>query len=353
MDKKQSNDYKKRKQRIVFLNAISIVLVIAAIIWGIRVFFHLDETAFTDDAQVQAYINPINTRVEGYITEVRFTEHQYVKKGDTLIVIDDRELKIQEKESETQLSDALANKKVMESGTDVAVNNVSVATANLDELRAKLGNMKKNYLRYQNLLKEDVVTQFQFDQIESELQSVKAKYRALLSQQKTGILKTKEIENKAEVAQATIENALTKRDMARLKLSYTIITAPYDGIVGRKMVEEGQLLKSGQPVVSIIRGDAKWVIANYPESKISKLRIGSRVDIRVDALPSKRFTGKVTAISGATGSQFSAIPVDNSTGNFVKVQQRIPVKIEFTPDNRQENLLYLRAGMNVEVRLIK
>jgi membrane fusion protein (multidrug efflux system) len=352
MQTKQAPEHQKRR-RIIFFNVLSSVIIIAAVAWGVSVFFHLDSSVFTDDAQVEAYINPINTRIPGYIKEVRFSEHQHVKKGDTLAIIDDREYKIQEEQSEAQLADAQANHNVATSGTDVAANSIKVSKANLEELRARLSNMETNYKRYQNLLKEDIVTQFQFDQIKTDLDATKARYRALLAQEEGSTLTTKETGKRIGIAEASIKRAEAAVDLAKLNLSYTVITAPYDGVVGRKMIEEGQLLQAGQPLVTIVRGDDKWVTANYTESQIVRLKVGTRLLIKIDAVPDKKFYGEVAAISEATGSRYSSIPVDNSTGNFIKVQQRIPVKIEFTPENKPEDLSALRAGMNVELRLAK
>lgn len=339
-----------KKGKVILLNVISALVIIGAVIWGISVFFHLDKAIYTDDAQVEAYINPINTRIPGYIKTIRFSEHQQVKKGDTLVIIDDREFKIQQEQAESVLADALASKSVAASGTDVAANGIQVAGANLEELRARLTNMEVNYKRYQNLLKEDIVTQYQFDQVKTDLDAMRARYRALKAQQQGSALTTSETGKRVLVADASIKKAKAALDMAALNLSYTVITAPYDGVVGRKLIEEGQLLQAGQPLVTIVRSNDKWITANYTESQISGLKIGQPVKIKIDAVANHSYYGRVTAISEATGSRYSAVPVDNSTGNFVKVQQRIPVKIEFTAQNKPQDLLALRAGMNAEVK---
>ncbi|WPV01558.1 HlyD family secretion protein [Mucilaginibacter sp. cycad4] len=350
---KNHHETNKRRQKAIIFNVLSALVILGAVTWGITVFFHFDSSAFTDDAQVEAYINPVNTRVAGYIKTISFSEHQQVKKGDTLVVIDDREYKIQLEQAEATLADAQANKIVANSGTDVAANGIAVSRANLDELKARLDNMEINYKRYQNLLKEDIVTQFQFDQVQTDLDATKAKYRALQAQQQGSSLTTSQTGKRVAVADAAVQKARAAVDMAKLNLSYTVITAPYNGVVGRKIIEEGQLMQAGQPLVSLVRGDGKWVTANYSESQIGKLQVGSAVQIRIDALTGKTFRGRVAAISEATGSRFSAVPVDNSTGNFVKVQQRIPVKIDFAGENNHEDLAALRAGMNAEVKLIK
>jgi len=349
---KNNSETNKQRRKAILFNVLSALVILGAVAWGISVFFHLDNSAYTDDAQVEAYINPVNTRIPGYIKTIKFSEHQQVKKGDTLVIIDEREYAIQLEQAEAMLADAQANKSVAGSGTDVAANGIIISRANLDELKARLDNMQTNYKRYQNLLKEDIVTQFQFDQVQTDLDATKARYRALQAQQQGSSLTTNETGKRVAIADAAIQKAQATVDMAKLNLSYTVITAPYNGVVGRKLIEEGQLMQAGQPLVSIVRGDDKWITANYSESQIGKLQVGSMVQIKIDALSGKTFHGRVTAISDATGSRFSAVPVDNSTGNFVKVQQRFPVKIDFTGENNKD-LAALRAGMNAEVKLIK
>jgi len=135
--------------------------------------------------------------------------------------------------------------------------------------------------------------------------------------------------------------------MAKLNLSYTVVTAPYDGFMGRRTLENGQFIQAGQTVSNIIRGNEKWITANYKETQIANIYVGQEVRIKGDAFKGKVFHGKVTAISEATGSKYSLLPTDNSAGNFVKVQQRIPVRIDLTDISFADKAL-LRAGMMVE-----
>lgn len=144
-----------------------------------------------------------------------------------------------------------------------------------------------------------------------------------------------------KLAQAALE-------LARLNLSYTVILAPCDGTTGRKEIQEGQLIQPGQTLVDIVDENERWIVANYKETQTTHIREGQPVEIEVDAVPGITFKGAVKSISRATGASFSLLPQDNSAGNFVKVEQRIPVRIEFSADNRPEDMERLRAGMNVE-----
>lgn len=159
----------------------------------------------------------------------------------------------------------------------------------------------------------------------------------------------KEVSNRKESTEAAIQRAKAALEMARLNLSYTVVLAPCDGKLGRRALEEGQYITAGQSVTYILPDSQKWIVANYKETQVENLKLGQEVRISVDALSDREFTGKITAISGATGSKYSLVPTDNSAGNFVKIQQRIPVRIDFT-DLSEEDNARLAAGMMVVVK---
>ncbi|HEY4195045.1 MAG TPA: HlyD family secretion protein [Mucilaginibacter sp.] len=343
----------KRKITIIIINSLLAVLIICAIIWGISTYFDLDKSAYTNDAQVEEYINPINVRIPGYIKDVKFEEHQHVKKGDTLVMIDDREYKIALEQAEAAYLSALAAKNVTSSSKNTAQSNISVSDANISASKAKLWNAGQNFHRYENLLKDGAATQQQFDQVKTEYDALVDQTNALIKQRNTINLTTNEVSKRIDVNDAEIKRATAAVDLAKLNLSYTVITAPYDGTTGRRNIQEGQLVQSGQNLLSFVRNKDKWIVANYRETQLAKLHIGQKVKLIIDGLDDKTMTGEIDAISEATGARYSAIPVDNSTGNFVKVQQRIPVKIKLSSaDNKQEDIDLLKAGMNVEVELI-
>lgn len=161
-----------------------------------------------------------------------------------------------------------------------------------------------------------------------------------------------EASKKNTSAEAAILRKEADLDLARLNLSYTVVTAPYDGYMGRRTLEPGQLVQAGQTISYLVRSKDKWITANYKETQIVNIYIGQPVRIKVDALPGKVFEGKVTAISEATGSKYSLVPTDNSAGNFVKVQQRIPVRIDII-NISEEDAQHLRAGMMVETEALR
>jgi len=344
----------KKRTKAILINGLLTISAGAFIVWGIKTYFGLDKDLYTNDAQVEEYINPINTRIPGYIKEIRFTEHQAVKKGDTLVIIDEREYKIQVEQAEAAFLAARASRTVTASSVNTVQSGLNITDANIEAAKARLWNAEQNFHRYENLLKDGAATQQQFDQVKSEYEVLASQTQALERQRATTSLSTVETSNRISVNDAEIKRTHATLDFAKLNLSYTVITAPYDGFTGRRTIQEGQLVQAGQTLVSYVRNDSTWVVANYKETQIAKLNIGQKLKLKVDGFGNKEFDGVVTAIAQATGSRFSAIPTDNSTGNFIKVQQRIPVRIAFIKNQATNEFLNrFRAGMNVEVRLAK
>ena len=360
------NEQKKKKSNIAkLINLVVLVIVLGGLFWVVKSYFNFGNDKYTNAAQVESFINPINTRVSAYIKEIRFVEHQPVKKGDTLLILDNREILTQVGQAEAAYMAALASKNVTSQSVNTASNNVNTvganvqaASAGIKAAKARLWNAEQNFKRYQNLLKDEAVTRQQFDQIKTEYESQKAQLEVQIAQlqsvvntKRSSELTVNEVKSRIGLNDAEIKRAENALEMAKLNLSYTVITAPHDGIMGRRSVNVGQLLNPSQQVATIVDINNVWITANYRENQMENVKIGGLAKVTVDALRGKEFEGKITAISGATGARYSAVPVDNSTGNFVKVQQRIPVRIEFTDKNKIEDLKQLRAGMNVQVTI--
>lgn len=360
------NEQKKKKSNIAkLINLVVLVIVLGGLFWVVKSYFNFGNDKYTNAAQVESFINPINTRVSAYIKEIRFVEHQPVKKGDTLLILDNREILTQVGQAEAAYMAALASKNVTSQSVNTASNNVNTvganvqaASAGIKAAKARLWNAEQNFNRYQNLLKDEAVTRQQFDQIKTEYESQKAQLEVQIAQlqsvvntKRSSELTVNEVKSRIGLNDAEIKRVESALEMAKLNLSYTVITAPHDGIMGRRSVNVGQLLNPSQQVATIVDINNVWITANYRENQMENVKIGGLAKVTVDALGGKEFEGKITAISGATGARYSAVPVDNSTGNFVKVQQRIPVRIEFTDKNKIEDLKQLRAGMNVQVTI--
>lgn len=350
--KKQISKLKQKRTRNIILNSISIVLTLGGITWGISFFVRYYRYEITNDATVEQYITPINSRISGYIKEVRFTEHSMVNAGDTLMLIDDREFNIKLMDAEAALMEARNSALVLESSIATARSNENVLDDNIEEANAKLIQVKNELERNEHLLSIDAVSKQQYEQLQSDFEAQKAHNNALIQQKKSLRSITNETEKRQGNAQAVILRRTADLEMARLNLSYTTITAPHSGYVGRRTQETGQLIQAGQTITNLIKDDKKWIIANYREMQIENIYIGQEVNVKVDAIKGKIFKGKVTAISGATGSKYSMLPTDNSAGNFVKIQQRIPVRINFE-DISAEDMQKLRAGMMAVIEAIK
>lgn len=342
---------KSNKTRTIISNVIVLLVVGFGLWWLIRDYFHIGSKTYTEDAQVEEFINPINTRVSAYIKEIKFTEHQKVKKGDTLVVLDDREILTQLGQAEAAYQNALAQKLASNSAVNTVANSVNVVDANIAGAKARLINAEQNLTRYKNLLDEEAATKQQYDQMRMLCEAEKAAYDGLVKQKQTAHLSTTETKTRIGINDAEISRTKAALDMAKINLSYTVIVAPYDGVMGRRLIAEGQLIQPGQQVGTIVLNDQKWVTVNFLESQMPKVKIGKKMMMTADALGGKSFEGVITAISAATGSKYSGVPTDNSTGNFIKVQQRIPVRIEFTDANKKEEVEKLKAGMNLNITL--
>lgn len=351
LDKKR-RQLRRLKIRNITLNTACILLAFSGISWTVNYFWKYVNYEITNDAVVDQYITPVNIRVSGYISEVRFTEHQHVKAGDTLLILDDREYRIKLKDAEAALLDARASKDILSSGIRTSEVNVSVQDANIAETKARLWQLEQDYRRYANLLAEESVSQQQYEEVKANYEAMQARYDALLRQKSAAQSQYSETSKKSGSVEAMILRKEADLEMAQLNLSYTVVTAPFDGYMGRRTLETGQLVQAGQTLSNLVRGDDKWITANYKETQISNIYIGQEVRIKVDAIDNRVFHGKVTAISEATGSKYSLVPTDNSAGNFIKVQQRIPVRIDLT-DASPDDMNKLRAGMMVETEALK
>ena len=336
---------KKMKKLRRWQIAVSL-LGVAIIVWGVIevvcLFLNYSQTETSNDAQIEQYVSPINLRASGYIDKIYFTEHQEVHKGDTLMVLDDREYKI-------RVMEAKAGATIINATLNTTQTTASVYDASIAEIEVRLAKLEKDRKRYENLVKRNAATPIQLEQIITDYEATRKKLEAVERQKRAALSGVDEVSYRRVSTEAAIQRATAALEMARLNLSYTVVVAPCDGKLGRRSLEEGQFISAGQTITYILPNTQKWIVANYKETQIENLHIGQEVSVTVDAISDKEFTGKVTSISGATGSKYSLVPTDNSAGNFVKIQQRIPVRIDFTNLSKEDNER-LAAGMMVVVK---
>lgn len=329
--------------------AVIILLAIAAFWFG-SLFIH-PGVEYTDNAQIRKDIVPVSSRVQGFVKEVRFVEFQTVCKGDTLVIIEDAEFQLRLAQAEANLQNALTGESAAGAGIATTSNNLLVTDAGIAEIKIQLANAESEYKRFAKLLENGAVTQQQYDGVKTHYEALKAKVTTMERQKNTTSLVRDEQKLRKQQSQTGVDVCKAALDLAKLNLSYTVITAPCNGTTSAKNINEGELLMPGMRLLTIVDDSQTWVIANFRESQIEGIHIGSKVDIEVDAFKGEKLIGEVVAIADATGAQYSHAAPDNATGNFVKIEQRIPVKIAFTDDNSPEIMCRLSSGMNVECKV--
>lgn len=331
-------------------NILILCFLVGGLVYVCSRFIHLGNVEYTDNAQVRQHITPVNTRVQGFIKKICFEEFQPVKKGDTLLIIEDAEFKLRVAQAEADLSNALVGRSVTTAGIETTQSNIGVSDASIEEVKVTMENARRELQRYEKLLKEDAVTRQQYDNIKTAYEAAKARYQqASRAKRSTSLVKNEQTHRLGQ-NEAAVKLAKANLDLARLNLSYTVITATCDGITGRKNIHEGQLVQPGQAMVDIVDGTDLWVVANYRETQLPNIHEGAEVTMTADAVPGVKYKGVVESISDATGAAFSLTPQDNATGNFVKVEQRIPVRIRLK-GNSKADMKKLRAGFNVECKV--
>lgn len=359
--KKPTKEGAPKKRSRMFL-VVLIVLLIAGAAFGITKYVHSLHHEETDDAQVEANINPVISKISGYVTEVRVKDNQKVKKGDTLLLLDDRDLKMKLAEAEAALATARNNLQAARASTQAARANINTsaasvktADAQIEAARVNVWRATQDYQRYENLVKDHSITLQQFEQAKAAKETAERQLQVLQEQKNQASQQTVAVSSQSnataaqiDIAGSTVRQREVDVENAKLNLSYTAVTAPADGVASKVNAQAGQFLQAGQATFSIVQDDEIWVVANFKETQFNNLRPGQRVIIHVDAFPGHDFEAKVASFSPATGSRFALLPPDNASGNFVKVVQRLPVKIEFA--NAQDSLTrQLKAGMNVTV----
>lgn len=389
---------KKGKRRVIVI-AVLVLLALGAGLFYWRSTFTED----TDDAQVDGDLYQVSSRVSGQVIKVYVEDNQQVTAGTVIAEIDPKDYDVALQQAEAQLANAQAayeqahvnvpitslnvSTERTTTGSDVqaaaagvaqAQKQVAAAAARVDQAKANSTKADLDVERYTPLVQKDVISKQQYDAAIATATAQKAQYleaqSSLVAQQeavrqaqqklaqaqasaaqsvKNGPQLVKVQEARATAAEAEVKNAQAKVDQAKLNLSYTRIVAPVTGIVNKKNVQIGANLSIGQNLLTIVPLENLWVTANFKETQLEKMKPGQKVEIKVDALGGREFEGKVTQIGGATGSRLSLFPPENATGNYVKVVQRIPVRIDFTNLKEENKDLALRPGYSVtpEVRV--
>ncbi|SNC65424.1 membrane fusion protein, multidrug efflux system [Hymenobacter gelipurpurascens] len=344
----------QRTDRLVarITSTLAGLLVLVLLIWAGRIGWSMLHYESTDDAQVEEYINPINSKVSGYIRQIHYQENQAVKAGDTLVVLDDRDFELPVAEAEAALANAQAQLLNLARTVQTSQRSSQVSQSQIGAAKARLVQQEQDFARYHQLLADEAVTRQQFERVQSALDVARSDYQALAGGYQTALSRVNESQGQRAVLQAEIRRRQALLRKARLDLSYTIVTAPYAGVMGRQTIQEGQLMQAGQPLAYIVNRQAgKWITANFKETQLPRLHVGQPVRIITDAYPDQVFAGRIESLSPATGARFSLLPPDNATGNFIKVIQRLPIRIHLT--DQPAKIAQLAAGMNATVTVAK
>ena len=341
---------KIKKQAIIRKVVISILLVVALYFGGRKVVFSLTHET-TDNAQIETSIVPVITRIAGYVKKLEVKDYDSVRQNQLLVELDDAELKMQLEEQKADLQQTIAEVSNAKAQLENAILSLKNNKGVIDLKNIRLKKVSTDLSRDQNLFKEQAITKKQLE--ESEYQLSAATQEAANAQTEYAIATNRITVLKENVnrALAMIDIKKTKIKETELKLSYTSIVATGAGKIGKKNIGIGQFVQAGTPLFSIVNDSSYWVVANFKESQLDALYEGKKVKIRVDAFPDLNIEGSIESLSEATGAKFSLLPPDNSSGNFIKVTQRIPVKIAIQQQAALKNKL--RAGMSVFITVDK
>lgn len=351
------------KKKNKFFIIVLVLLVIGGSWFGISKYLHSKHHEETDDAQVEANISPVIPRVAGYVKEVRVKDNQRVKKGDTLLLLDERDLILKVQQAEAALATAKSNLGAATATTNASKANIASTHAGISTIDAQIEAAKINlrratqdYERYANLIKDHSITQQQFEMATAAKQTAEKQVQILEQQKNQVNQQTNAVASQSNATSSQINVAgsiIKQREVevaeAKLNLSYAVVTAQESGLVSKVNVQEGQFIQAGQSLFSIVINQDVWVVANFKETQFENMKVGQKVIVHADAFPNHPFEATLSSFSPATGSRFALLPPDNSSGNFVKVVQRLPVKIEFNNNTADSLYKRLRPGMNVTV----
>lgn len=342
-----------KKQLAKATTILAWIIVITVIIWfGIKL-IRVVKYETTNDAQVNAYINPVVSRVGGYVEEIRFTDFQEVKKGDTLLIIDNREYLSDADQVKADVYKQSAAIDVLQSQENTLSAQANEAKNAIDAHKAEVWKQDLEYTRYQELYNRKSATAQQLEKVKAQLDINKSKLKEAEQHYQVALAKIKDVHANEKVVAAERLRLSEVHNRRIIDVNYTVIKAPYNGRLGKRSIEVGQMIKMGDHLAYIVNDETpKWVMANFKETQIAHFNINDEVEVVADAFPDLVFKGKIIAFAPGTGSSFSLLAPDNATGNFVKIVQRIPVKIEIIGTDK-ETIKKLQAGMNVEVTVTK
>jgi membrane fusion protein (multidrug efflux system) len=332
----------KKRNPLVFI-ILAIVLLAGGYYGWTRLQFAKAHES-TDDAQVEGDVYPILPRVAGPVMKVYVNDNQVVKKGDTLVTIDKADYIQRVNAAEAALLAAQAQVTAARAQVGTAQANVRTAQTTIGVSAATRTRLQQDLARSTKLRNQDIIPQSDYDAVAANLKMTTAQQSTAQDQVTVARNQVTAAQQQIAVAQAVVKQRQSDLDNAKLQLSYTTLVAPANGIVSKKSVQPGQVVSPGQQLIGLVSSGKTWVIANFKETQLEDMKVGQKAKLEVDAYPNEEFEGHIESLSAATGARFALLPPDNASGNFVKVTQRVPVKIVLDKEDAQHPL---RAGMSV------
>ncbi|MEO8226815.1 MAG: HlyD family secretion protein [Gemmatimonadota bacterium] len=341
---------KRRFNPLIIAGALALI----AAIWGVNKYLHGRNHVTSDNAQVDGHITPIAPKVQAFVSRVLVEDNQRVKSGDTLVVLDARDLQVRLDQTRAELATAQAS-----AGTGrtagMAAAQIAASRATASSAQASIGAAAANYTRaaadlarYRGLAAKQIISAQQLDAAQAAADAARSNLEAVRRQAAASGSNVAVAAAGLRSAEARLQASQTAVENARIQIGYTIITSPADGIIARRRVEPGELVQVGQALMSIVPLRDVWVTANLKETELRDVTPGDLVEFTVDAYSGVKFHGKVSSVAPATGARFALLPPDNATGNFTKVVQRVPVRIDV---DREDPAHPLRPGMSVEATI--
>ena len=345
METESGNEQKPRKK--IFPRIIIGTVVLFGLIFLGREVWHAFHHEETDNAQVEMRLVPILSRVSGYVDKIYVDDYEQIKTGQLLMVIDSTELDLQLQEMQADYHQSLTDIENARASLTNAEASLTFARGNLDVIRLRREKAANDLARDKNLFDGNALTRRQLDESQSNSDITTKQYEASQSDVKVAETRLEVYRSLVSKAQSQAEIKVARIGQQKLKLSYCRVYAISDGRLGKRNVDEGQFIQSGSPLFTIVNSRSQWVVANFKENQLKNIHVGQLVDIKIDGYPNLEVRGKVVSVSEATGARFSLLPPDNATGNFVKVTQRVPVRIEILDAAKYKEIL--RAGISVIV----
>ena len=330
-----------------FKKIIITLLLISGVYFGYKKINYNLTHETTDNAQIETQIIPILPRTSGYVKTLMVQDYDSVSTNQFLAELDDAELQSQLAEMEADSVQTDADIASAKAAVQNALISLKVNKGNIEVSNVKLQQATNDYNRNKNLFADQAITQKQLDDSKYNNQTAQKTYENFQNDLTSAESKIPVLESMVKKNEAVSKLKSTKIAETKLKLSYTKIYSPSSGKIGKKNITVGQFVQAGAPLFSIVNDSTYWVTANFKEDQIKNLFIGKEVELRIDAFPDEKITGTIESISDATGAKFALLPPDNSSGNFVKVTQRVPVKIKI--NNLEKYKSVLRAGLSVFV----